>query len=385
MQAVTPLREGQPEAEASSELAGARTSTAVLNGLSTADLLTLTDIQRPVAFRNLHLIVPSALVPASRRPRILPLAQRQIEPSVKIAGKQLDVETFMHANRTSGLLVLNNGEIALERYAMGRDANDRWASFSVTKSISSTLIAAALHDGAIKSLEDPVVDYLPELRETPYKDVSVKALMMMASGVDWNEDYTDPHNDLYSMITKTFIDHAKSRRKENEPGAIFRYNTGDTNLLSLIVERATGKPAQNYLHEKIWEPFGMADDAMWTLQEGHVTGGANLQMTLRDYGRFGLFFLEGGRVGERHIVPLNWTVDATRWMLPTTIDDVGYGFTWWINPDETFRAIGIFGQTIYLNPARQVLVVFNSAWPEADWEIGYARQAAFVEAVLAAL
>lgn len=357
---------------------------AELRGIEASDLLSLTDAQRPLVFRNLEQVIDSADIAKSTRPRALPAAKRQIAPAFDFGGKRYDVDAFMRENRAAGVLVLDHGEIALERYALGNTEKDRWASFSVTKSISSTLIGAAVLDGKI-AMDDSVVKYLPELKDTPYTNVTVRNLVMMASGVDWNEDYTDPKNDLYSMMTMSFIDHAKTRRMEHDPGSIFHYNTADANLQTLIVERATGKPAQDYLHEKIWEPFGMADDAKWTSHFGHVTGGSNLQMTLRDYGRFGQFFLEGGKAGGKPVVPADWTQTATEWMIPTGFGDVGYGYTWWANPDGSYRAIGIYGQTIYVNPARQVVVVFNSAWPDADWALGYARQDAFVAATLEAL
>lgn len=355
-----------------------------ISGLEPANVLTLDDVRRPIAFRNLEKIVPSVTIPKSTKPRTLDLAARQIAPVVEIGGERFDVDAFMKQNRTSGLLVLDHGAIALERYSLGRSAQDRWASFSVTKSISSTLIGAAVADGAVK-LDASIVTYLPELKGTPYDKVTVKNLIMMASGVNWNEDYSDPRNDLYSMITQSFIDHAKTRRNEHDPGANFHYNTGDANLQTLIVERATGRPAQDYLREKIWEPYGMGDDAMWTIQKGHVTGGSNIQMTLRDYGRFGQFFMEGGKANGMQVLPENWTVDATQWLLPTGFGNTGYGYTWWANRDGSYRALGIFGQAIYVNPARQVVVVFNSAWPEAEWPEGYEGQDAFVAATLEAL
>ena len=193
---------------------------AELSGIEASDLLSLTDAQRPVVFRNLEHVIDSVDIAKSTRPRALPASKRQIAPAFNFGGKRYDVDTFMRENRAAGVLVLDHGEIALERYAFGNTAKDRWASFSVTKSISSTLIGAAVLDGKI-AMDDSVVKYLPELKDTPYAKVTVRNLVMMASGVDWNEDYTDPKNDLYYMMTMSFNAHAPTRRKQQDPGAIF--------------------------------------------------------------------------------------------------------------------------------------------------------------------
>ncbi|HEV2363673.1 MAG TPA: serine hydrolase [Caulobacteraceae bacterium] len=321
----------------------------------------------------------------------LPRAARQIDPRFQIDGKTYDVAAYMKAWRVSGVMAVKDGKVILERYGLGRAADDRWISFSVAKSVTSTLIGAAIKDGYIKSLDDPVTRYIPQLAGSAYDVVSIRDLITMTSGVKWNEDYRDPNSDVARVgLTQLepgvnpVVAYMRRLPRAFPPGAHFAYDTGETDLAGILVSDAVGKPMAQYLSEKIWAPFGMAADAFW-LEDiaGHERGGCCIYMRLSDYARFGLFMLGGGKAGGRPVLPEAWIADATAAHVAHADGPVGYGYFWWIYPDH-FEAEGVFGQAIAVFPKEQLVVVINSAWPHADDETDWAAQYSFLEAVAAA-
>ena len=296
----------------------------------------------------------------------------------------------MAADSASGVLVLKDGKVLLERYALGRKPEDRWTSFSVAKSVTSTLVGAAIQDGKIRSLEAPVTDYIPELKGSGYDGVTVRQLLTMSSGVRWNENYEDPNSDVARAGSgavepgiNPIVSYMRRLRRANPPGSKFTYNTGETDLVGVLVAKATGKGLAEYASEKIWKPFGMERDGIWiTDRAGHERGGCCMSMTLRDYGRLGLFMLEGGTADGKPVLPPGWTAEATG----RRIDNGGggYGYFWWIRSQGGYAAEGIYGQAIVVIPEERLVVAINSAWPSADTPELWARQTEFVEAIRAA-
>ena len=132
-------------------------------------------------------------------------------------------------------------------------------------------------------------------------------------------------------------------------------------------------------------PFGMQEDAYWVTSRGRETGGTGLSMALRDFGRFGLFFMNGGVAGGKQVLPAGWTREATAYRLKADWGDVGYGYQWWVWKDGSFRALGIFGQMIYVHPASKLVIVALSAWPRADADPTYKVEADYIAAVRRAL
>ena len=302
------------------------------------------------------------------------------------------VERFMKDQRAHGLLVLQDGKVRFERYTAPQSSSTRWNSFSIAKSLTSTLVGAALKDGYIKSLDDEVTRYIKELRGSAYDGVSVKQLLTMTSGVKWNEDYTDPKSDVAQMYALTpdpgydmTTSYVRKLPREAAPGTKWVYKTAETNLVGVLVAEATGKTLAAYLSEKIWRPYGMARDAEWMIDEvGHEQGGCCLAMTLRDYGRFGHFILDGARINGRSVVADGWLEDATKSHVSTGgAAGSGYGYQWWIRPDGTFEGRGIYGQTLHIDRARRLVIVINSATEQpTDRVAGQARQD-FIAAVKA--
>jgi CubicO group peptidase (beta-lactamase class C family) len=346
-----------------------------------------TPAEQIVGYRSIEKIFPTRTV--SRGPSVaaLPRDSKPFDVAYTHGGEAMNVARFMEQNRVSGLIVVQHGRILLERYGLGRKENDRWTSFSVGKSVTSTLIGAAIHDGSISGLDAPVTRYMPELAGTAYDGVTVGDLITMRSGVKWNEDYSDPNSDVGRFASGNTpkgggdpIEAYMARLpRAHPPGTVFHYDTGETNLAGLLVERATKKHLADYLSEKIWSKIGVEQAAVWMLDPaGHEVGGCCISMTLRDYARFGQFFMRGGQ----GVLPEGWVKDASSAHVATGFPGVGYGYFWWIFPgSKTYAAEGVFGQEIYLDPARDLVVVVNSAWASADKDADWVSMGAFMAAV----
>jgi CubicO group peptidase (beta-lactamase class C family) len=311
-------------------------------------------------------------------------AGKPLSVRVRLGATSDSIDNFMADQKMSGLLVIQKGRVRLEKYALGYGEKGRWTSFSVAKSFTSTLVGAAVKDGYIKSLSDPVTDYIPGLKGSAYEGVSVRQLLTMTSGVKWNEDYTDPKSDvaLFSLVQPApgedaTVAYMKQLPREAEPGKTWVYKTGETNLIGVLVTSATHKSLSDYLTEKVWSNYGMEQDAVWMIDpRGQEVGGCCLSVSLRDYGRMGVFLLGGAKVKGQSIVPDTWLAEATRKQADIGAPGHGYGFQWWTNDDGTYDARGIFGQMIHIDPKRQLVVVINSAWPKATDPVrNIARQA----------
>ena len=254
-------------------------------------------------FRNIDRLFPTRTVKAGGKPYPLEVSDHPLENFHFMSrGKPYDLYDFLSLNRVSGILVVKDGKIAFEKYFLGNSRKTRWMSMSVVKSITATLVGMAIKDGYIKGLDDPLTDYLPQFKGTAYDGVSVRNLLQMASGTDWNETYTDPSSDRRAMLEAQIAQKPGGILKlmaglgrAAAPGTRWNYSTGETQVVGALVAAATGRHVADYLSEKIWRPFGMETDASWWLEspDGLEIGGSGLSATLRDYARFGLFMLHG--------------------------------------------------------------------------------------------
>jgi CubicO group peptidase (beta-lactamase class C family) len=360
----------------------------------TPSILFWTPQQQSEWYRHIETVYRVETVARGERVHPLSSAGRTIDPTFSFAGRTYTVADYMDAYKVSGLLVLRHGKVVLERYGMGRKPTDRWTSFSVAKSITSTLVGAAIQDGRIKSLSSQVTDYIPELKGSAYEGVTVRQLLMMSCGVRWNEDYADPNSDvaragvvgagLASSVPgmNPIVAYMRTLPRANAPGAYFNYNTGETDLVGILVSKATGKGLAAYASEKIWKPYGMERDALWVVDgAGQERGGCCISMTLRDYGRFGQFMLDGGMARDRPVLPPDWAVEATSKQIDNGQQGLGYGYFWWMGPGGAYQATGIFGQSITTFRQDRVVIVINSAWPRATGRDLSAARAALIEAL----
>jgi len=391
------------------------------------DLLTLTPEYQPGTYRNFDKIYNTRTIRKGTTTYPLPNASQPLT-SVKYSPDGVntyDIDDFVERNQVAGLLIIKNGQIVLEKYAQGNTPSSKWTSFSVAKSITSTLIGMAVKDGKISSLNDNILQYLPEMVGTAYDGVTVRQLLQMSSGAGWNEDYADPSSDLVKMFQALLSGEAggileimKNLPRVVEPGNIFIYSTGETCLEGEVLRAALGgETLSDYFSRKIWANMGMESDAYWLLESpgGQEFAGGNISMTLRDYGRMGLFMLNNGVVNGQSLLPANWIQDATRpaadspqcgyGVLYSEANGaaypynypLGYGYNWWsfpesswgawdyledvtwwgedaINPtnkrltnlEGSYEAEGIFGQFIHINPAQNIVTVLWSTW-SSSW------------------
>ncbi len=330
------------------------------------DLLFWSEPQRDAAFRaldRLPILAKAHVVPAGAAASPLP-------PGPPLA-LPVDVDTFMAGQRSAALLIVHDGRLRLERYGLGFDAQGRWTSFSVAKSITSTLVGAALADGHIRSLDDKVSDYIPEFKGSAYEQVSLRHLLTMTSGVKWNEDYADPESDVAKFNNhvpeegvNSLVSYLRRLPRAAPPGTRWNYSTGETNLVGLVLKAAIKQPLAQYLSEKIWIPAGMEQQATWLLsRSGDEISGCCIQAAARDFARFGVFVLNGARGADgRSVVADGWLAEATTERVGIGQPGRGYGFQWWTYSDGTFAARGIFGQGIFIDPGRKLVIATNADW-----------------------
>jgi CubicO group peptidase (beta-lactamase class C family) len=284
-----------------------------------------------------------------------------------------NVDTYMSDQRSAGLVIVQNGKVRLEKYGLDFDANGRWTSFSVAKSFTSTLVGFAIKDGFINSIDDKVSHYIPDLKGSAYDDVSIQQLLTMTSGVAWNEDYEDTNSDVARFNqhkaepgVDVTVSYMRMLTREAPAGSKWAYKTGETNLIGVLVSSATKKTLSDYLSEKIWIPFGMEQDASWLLgSTGHEISGCCIQASTRDFARFGLFILGGAMVDGKAILSEDWIAQATNKQADIGVPGKGYGYQWWTYDDGSFAAQGIFGQGIFIDPKRKLVIASNSNWPTA--------------------
>ncbi len=291
-------------------------------------------------------------------------------------GATYDIYDYVSRNRISGLLVMKDDEVRLEHYDLGITEHTRWLSMSMAKSFSTTLVGAAIQDGFIKSVDEPLTTYLPEFNGTAFDGVTVKTLMQMTSGVKWSDDQTDANSERRQMLeiqiaqqSGAVMRYMAERPRAAPPGTQFCYSTGDTHVVGALIKAATGKWLSDYLSEKIWSKLGVEQDGAWWLEApgGLEVAGSGFFATLRDYARFGRFILDDGVIDGERILPEGWVREAgsARQISGKRVD---YGYMWWIVPnadgsldDGAFTARGIFGQLMYINPKHRVICVVLGA------------------------
>ncbi|HEX2464633.1 MAG TPA: serine hydrolase [Thermoanaerobaculia bacterium] len=349
-------------------------------------MLWWTPEQQVAGYRNIDRLFDTRLIQAGGDPYPLVSAQRDFsEVTYELDGATYTLDDYVRDKRIAGLLVVKDGRILLERYALGNDEHSRWISFSIAKSVVSMLIGAAIKDGYIGSVDDPITRYLPKLAGGGYDGVSIKNVLQMASGVKWNEDYADPNSNVARTPrgNLALLQYMSALPREVAPGEKFNYNTGETHLAGALLRAAIGNNLSTYLSHKIWRPFGMESDATWMLHEpgGGETGGCCIQATLRDYARIGVFAMNGGvlRDGTR-VLPESWMADSTA----PSKGSPGYGYYWWLRDDGTYAGIGIFGQFLWIDPKSKIVIVTHSAWPTAVGRDLSRHRGMMVEALAAA-
>lgn len=335
------------------------------------------------AFRNMDAIFPIKVVERADKPFHFKEAPQDLNGvEYEWQGSKSTVEAFLEKTITTAFVVVKDDAIVFEKYYLGNTHASNATSMSVAKSFISALIGIAIDEGLIKSVDDPIERYVPALKDSGYAGVTIKHLLQMSSGIDFSEVYDDETSDIIVMMGqlaggKSILDYAASLASEKPSGKSFNYASIDTNVLGFLLESVTGKNPAAYLEEKIWKPIGMESNATWgTDNHGNVLTFAWLNVTARDYAKFGRLYLNGGRWDGEQIVPANWVKnslvpDADYLKLKDLYVpgwDIGYQYQWWVpaGSDGEFTAIGVWGQYIYVNRAQNLIIVKNSVDPDFD-------------------
>ncbi len=327
-------------------------------------------------FRNSHKIFPTRKIPMGKKKILKESLQPAEALEFQLNSSQNDIFDYISKNRVAGLLVYSQGKVVCEHYESGNTADSLWVSMSMAKSVATTLVGVAIKDGFIKNVDEQLVEYLPELKGSAYDGVSIRHLMQMTSGVAWNDQHTDPNSDRRIMLDYQveqkpglIMDYICKTKRQHEPGTHFNYSFADTFVVGALLKAATGEWLSDYLSRRIWIPMGMEKEGMWWLDsvDGLEVAGCGICATLRDFSRLGIYMLQDGKINGEPTLPENWTAESTS---PRIVggETLNYGYMWWPVPDESgsfkekaFSARGIFGQYIYINPTRQLIISVASA------------------------
>jgi CubicO group peptidase (beta-lactamase class C family) len=347
-------------------------------------------------FRSMDTLFTTRTVARSGPVWDLPQDDHALDFTYEWQGQILAADAFLERTYTNALLIMKDGRVVSEIYRNHTDANSRFIAWSMTKSLTSVLIGCALADGSIDSLDTPISDYLPELRGGGYEGVTIRQVMQMRSGVDYEEryDFANPgraaSNHIAALVRNTarFADVARTLPRIHPPGEVFQYKTIDTAVLGWLVERATDESVAAYTEQCVWEPLGAEADGFYIMDGapgvGREFSGAGFNATLRDFARFGQMVLAGGIANGNRIVSEDWIRQSTQ---PTSAENPGrggYGLQWWtMGGSDAFAAIGLQGQYIYIDPATRTVIVKLSYFPPGDNSALDAETQAFMAAASA--
>jgi len=364
----------------------------------TKDMLNWDQAARVIGFRNDYRNYAGDVFRHGKATPFVQAEKQLQDPTYSVNGKTYTLQDYLKRENVTGMLVLKNGKIAYKYLGEGNTDHTLWTSRSVGKSVVSTLVGIAIKEGKIKSLNDLITDYEPDLKGTAWEGVTLRQLIQHTSGVAWNEDYTNPESDFahltqceaqpgtYDCVRKIIT----GLKRAHPAGESWSYSSGGAWLLGDVLEKATGMPLAKYLEKTLWQPYGMAQDGVWhSYQQGkHDVGAHGFNATLEDWGRFGEFVMSGGQLPDgKTILPEHWLEKATDWnkaknSVSAAHPEGMYGYQWWNNavpanaknvtpaPSESLKgsmwALGIYGQVIMVNRAENLVIVQWSTWPQAE-------------------
>ena len=328
-------------------------------------------------FSNMRDALYAHDLPASGEPHVWPEALRDLPQTVMIGGEPRALDEFLLETQATALLVVHQGKIVSEDYFQGTTQDDQRISWSVAKSFLSALFGIAVTDGRIDSLDDPVTKYVEALIGGAYDGATIRNVLNMASGVQFDEDYLAKNSDINKMgrvlalggSMDEFAAGLKDRARA--PGTQFQYVSIDTHVLAMVLRDATGQSIHDLFVENFWSKLGPGKDAYYMTDGEDVAfalGGLN--MRTRDYALFGQLMLQGGSWKGQEVIPKSWvkasTVDSAPKGLSGEAPGVGYGYQWWVPPNShgDYFAVGIYGQYIYIDPKTHTVIVKNSAHRE---------------------
>lgn len=301
-------------------------------------------------------------------------------------GQQYTVDDFLARQRITGLIIVRDGKVLLERYQYDRKDSHKLASFSMAKTVTALLVGVALQEGKIASLDDPAQAYAPELKGSAWGAITIRNLLRMSSGVKWNDKVMPgvSTTDGARLAAESFYQRGRGgpsavawvKDTVAPQGTVFNYNSAETFVLGVVLRAALKQDLASYLSEKIWKPMGAQADASWLIDASSLEA-ANccINATLRDYARLGMLLAHDGAVDSRQLVPREFVLDATDpqrqppHLQPRKATPYfGYGYQTWLYPyrTRTFQARGLFGQELIVQPESKFVMVITSALQTAE-------------------
>lgn len=342
-----------------------------------------------LTLRHKDEIYPTRTVPHAGKPWAIPRNDHPLDFTYEFAGQRFKAEDILDRTYTNALLIIKDGRIVYETYRNNASEHDRFAGYSMTKSVTSILVGCALDEGRIRSLDDRLEEYLPELKGGGYEGVTIRHLLQMRSGIAHAEDYSDlrssdampPASPMSAMRDNVmrFVDAARTVKRVRPPGSQFDYINLDTGVAGWLIERVSdGFSISAYTTKCLWEPLGAEADAFFIMDGepgvGREFNAAGFNATLRDWGRIGLMMLNDGQA-KRRVVSEEWVKESTRPLPTGEPNGAGYGYYWWtVAGSNAYAASGRFGQKVYIDPDTRTVIVklsfvpvsaFGSAEPDA--------------------
>lgn len=337
-----------------------------------------------LTFHNMDEIFTTRSVPRSGDVWALARNDQDLDFSYTFEGETYTPDEFLERTYTNALLIIKNDRIVYEKYRNNTDASTRFMGWSMTKSWTALLVGIALEEGLIDSIDDTVEKYLPELDQGGYAGVTLRQILQMRSGVDYEEryDFANPgiaaknhENALVKNIVR-FADVARTIGRKHEPGTVWAYKTIDTAVLGWLIERVSGNTVAGYTALKVWEPLGAEADGFYILDGppgvGREFSGAGLSATGRDFARLGRMLLNGGVANGKRVISKAWLDEATA---PTeaaggtgnSVLGSGYGYQFWMGlRPGSYEASGLQGQYVHVDPKSQTIIVKLSYFPPGD-------------------
>ena len=332
------------------------------------------------SFSNLDKLLPHYTLKKAASPLPLPKAAGEPKFEYRFENQTHTLDDFLARQRVTGLLLIKDGEILLERYQYDRTPAHRFVSHSMAKSIVSIAVGIALAEGKIASLDDGVSKYAPKLAGSAYGETSIRNVLRMSSGVPFKEVY-DGKDDLtrFSILRRSQGSIAALRSfggREVGQGTRFHYASSETVVLAVLLRAVTGTTLSEYLTERLWQPMGAEADATWVRSpDGLEIGSGSFNAILRDYGRLGVLLANDGAVGARQVVPKQYLLEATDWhrqpdaFAPRRATPYfGYGYQFWTFPGEKrrFALLGVYGQSIFVDPELKLVMVITAVAKNAS-------------------
>ena len=332
------------------------------------------------SFSHLDSILPHYTLKKPPAPRPLRKISTAAKIEYRFEQQGLTLEDFLNRQRVTGFLLIRNGEVLAERYQYDRKPDHRFVSHSMAKSIVSLAVGLALAEKKIASLDDTIARYVPELAGNPYGETTIRNMLRMSSGVPFEESY-DGKDDLAKFFRlRSAQDSVAAFRaftvREVEQGTRFRYASNQTVALTLLLRAVTGTSMSEYLTSRLWQPMGAEADATWIrMRDGTEVGAGSFNAALRDYGRLGMLLANDGALDGRQILPKDYLREATDWhrqleaFAPRKATPYfGYGYQFWLFPGEKrrFALLGVYGQSIFVDPELKLVMVITAAAKNAS-------------------